>query len=116
MGDGKSERCLMLVELELDTCQDWHPCSSVPHLVVINLFYYLRVVTFIVRIVLSSFNIRLRDFIYILYEFFAMCEVYACVTKHGIRCPSPAGANQVSSGASIDFVEIYAYEKCSLFI
>ena len=28
MGDGKSERCLTLVELELDTCWDWHPCSS----------------------------------------------------------------------------------------
>ena len=28
MGDSKSERCLMLAELELDTCWDWHPCSS----------------------------------------------------------------------------------------
>ena len=28
MGDGKSERCVMLVELELDTCWDQHPCSS----------------------------------------------------------------------------------------
>ena len=28
MGDGKSERCLMLVELELDTCWDRHPCLS----------------------------------------------------------------------------------------
>ena len=28
MGDGKSERCLMLAELELDTCWDRHPCSS----------------------------------------------------------------------------------------
>ena len=28
MGDGKSERCLTLVELELDTCWDQHPCSS----------------------------------------------------------------------------------------
>ena len=27
-GDGKSKRCLMLVELELNTCQDWHPCLS----------------------------------------------------------------------------------------
>ena len=53
---------------------------------------------------------------YILNEFFVMCEVYACVTKHGTRCPSPAGVNQVSSGASIDFVEMYAYEKCLLFI
>ena len=52
----------------------------------------------------------------ILNEFFAICEVYARVTKHGVRCPSPAGANQVSSRAGIDFVEIYAYEKCSLFI
>ena len=52
----------------------------------------------------------------ILNEFFVMCEVYACVTKHGYRCPSPAGTNQVSDGADIDFVEIYAYEKCSLFI
>ena len=29
VGDGKSERCLMLAELELDTCWDRHPCSSV---------------------------------------------------------------------------------------
>ena len=29
VGDGKSERCLMLVELELDRCWDQHPCSSV---------------------------------------------------------------------------------------
>ena len=28
MGDGKSERCLMLAELELDTCWDRHPCLS----------------------------------------------------------------------------------------
>ena len=28
MGDGKSERCLTLAELELDTCWDQHPCSS----------------------------------------------------------------------------------------
>ena len=28
VGDGKSERCLMLAELELDTCWDWHPCLS----------------------------------------------------------------------------------------
>ena len=28
-GDGKSKRYLMLAELELDTCQDQHPCSSV---------------------------------------------------------------------------------------
>ena len=28
VGDGKSKRCLTLVELELDTCRDWHPCSS----------------------------------------------------------------------------------------
>ena len=27
-GDGKSKGCLMLAELELDTCQDWPPCSS----------------------------------------------------------------------------------------
>ena len=39
-----------------------------------------------------------------------------CVTKHSVQCLSPAGANQVSSRASIDFVEIYVYEKCSLFI
>ena len=30
MGDGKSERCLTLAELELDMCWDWHPCSSSP--------------------------------------------------------------------------------------
>ena len=41
--------------------------------------------TFIVRIVLSLLNIRLGDFIYILYEFFMMCEVYAHVTKHSTR-------------------------------
>ena len=28
MGDGKSEKCLILAELELDTCWDRHPCSS----------------------------------------------------------------------------------------
>ena len=28
MGECKSERCLTLAELELDTCWDWHPCSS----------------------------------------------------------------------------------------
>ena len=39
-----------------------------------------------------------------------------CVTKHGDQCLSPVGANQVSDGAGIDFVEMYAYEKCSLFI
>ena len=53
---------------------------------------------------------------YILNEFFVMCEVYACVTKNGIWCLSPAGTNQVSDGADIDFVEMYAYEKCLLFI
>ena len=29
VGARKSERCLMLAELELDTCWDQHPCSSV---------------------------------------------------------------------------------------
>ena len=38
------------------------------------------------------------------------------MTKHGDQCPSLVGANQVSSRAGIDFVEIYAYEKCLLFI
>ena len=62
----------------------------------------------------------------ILNKFFAMCEVYARVTKrgvrardvtkHGDRCPSPASANWVSDGAGIDFADVYAYEKCSLFI
>ena len=28
MGDGKSERCLTLVELELYTCWNQHPCLS----------------------------------------------------------------------------------------
>ena len=28
VGDGKSERCLTLAELELDMCWDRHPCSS----------------------------------------------------------------------------------------
>ena len=28
VSDGKSERCLMLAELELDTCWDQHPCLS----------------------------------------------------------------------------------------
>ena len=36
MGDGKSKRCLMLVELELDTCQDQHPCSSTGDAMVID--------------------------------------------------------------------------------
>ena len=53
---------------------------------------------------------------YMLNEFFVMYAIYAHVTKHGVRCPSPAGANQVSSGAGIDFIEMYAYEKCLLFI
>ena len=58
------------------------------------------------------------------------CEVYAHVTKHGTRirlhmwpvtkhgdqCLSPVGVNWVSDGAGIDFIEMYAYEKCSLFI
>ena len=52
----------------------------------------------------------------ILNKFLAICGIYACVIKHGVRCPSPVGANQISSGAGIDFVEIYAYEKCLLFI
>ena len=30
VGDGKSKGCLMLAELELDTCWDQHPCSSLP--------------------------------------------------------------------------------------
>ena len=41
--------------------------------------------TFIVRFILSLFNIRLRDSICILNEFFVICEVYACVTKHSAR-------------------------------
>ena len=53
---------------------------------------------------------------YILNEFFVMCEVYVHVTKHSVRCLSPAGANQVSDGANIDFIDMYGYEKCSLFI
>ena len=73
-----------------------------------------EVESFIVRFILSLFNIRLKNFVCILDEFFAMCEVYARVTKHGDRCPSPVGINQVSDWASIDFVEMYAYEKCSL--
>ena len=28
VGDGKSKGCLMLAELEFDTCWDWHPCLS----------------------------------------------------------------------------------------
>ena len=32
VGDGKSERCLTLAELELDTCWDRHPCSSAQHI------------------------------------------------------------------------------------
>ena len=52
----------------------------------------------------------------ILNKFLMICGIYACVTKHGIRCPSLAGTNQVSSGAGIDFIEIYVYEKVFLFI
>ena len=37
------------------------------------------------------------------------------VTKHGNWCPSLAGANQVSNGAGIDFIEMYVYEKYLLF-
>ena len=36
------------------------------------------------------------------------------VTKHGGICPSLAGVNWVSDGAGIDFVEMYAYQKCLL--
>ena len=32
VSDGKSKGCLMLVELELETCWDWHPCLSPSHL------------------------------------------------------------------------------------
>ena len=43
VGDGKSERCLMLAELELDTCWDRHPCSSsgatYKHRLGINIFW-----------------------------------------------------------------------------
>ena len=62
----------------------------------------------------------------ILNKFFAMCEVYARVTKrgvgvrdvtkHGDRCLSPASANWVRDGAGIDFADVYGCEKCSLFI
>ena len=52
----------------------------------------------------------------ILNEFFVMCEVCVCVTKHGDWCPSLAGVNQVSDWAGIDFIEMCVYEKCSLFI
>ena len=52
----------------------------------------------------------------ILNEFFTMYEVYACVTKHGDWCLSLAGANWVSDRAGINFIEIYAYERCSLFM
>ena len=52
----------------------------------------------------------------ILNESFAMCEIYAHVTKHSVQCSSPAGINQVNDGTSINFVEMYVYEKCSLFI
>ena len=38
------------------------------------------------------------------------------MTKHGGQCPSLVGANWVSDGASIDFIDVYAYEMCSLFI
>ena len=65
---------------------------------------------------MATRNIGLRNFVCILNEFFMMCEVYAHVTKHGDQCPSLVGTNQVSDRAGIDFVEMYAYEKCSLFI
>ena len=45
-----------------------------------------------------------------------MCEVYVHVTKHSNWCLSPAGTNQISDRANINFIEMYAYEKCSLFI
>ena len=38
------------------------------------------------------------------------------VTKHGDRCLSPMGINWVNDGDSINFVEVYAYQKCSLLI
>ena len=38
------------------------------------------------------------------------------VTKHSDQCPSLVGANWIRDGAGIDFIEMYAYEKCLLFI
>ena len=38
------------------------------------------------------------------------------VTKHSNWYLSPVGVNWVSNGAGIDFIEIYVYEKCLLFI
>ena len=38
------------------------------------------------------------------------------VTKHGNWCLSPVSTNQVNDGAGINFIEMYAYKKCSLFI
>ena len=81
-----------------------------------NIQCFLGLVSFIVRVVLFSFNIKLRNFVCILNKFFVICGIYVCVTKHGVWCLSPAGVNQVNSRAGINFVEIYAYEKCLLFI
>ena len=51
----------------------------------------------------------------ILNKFFVICGVHVCVTKHGYRCPSPAGANQVSSRAGIDFVEYMHYKSVRFY-
>ena len=38
------------------------------------------------------------------------------VTKHRDQCPSPTGINWVSHEVSIDFIEVYTYQKCFLLI
>ena len=62
------------------------------------------------------FQYNTQEFVCILNKFFMRCEVYAHVTKHGNQCPSPAPANWIRDGLGINFIEMYAYEKCSLFI
>ena len=51
----------------------------------------------------------------ILNKFFTMCEVYACVTKHGIRCLSPASVCWVNDRAGINFIEYMCYKSIRFY-
>ena len=64
----------------------------------------------------------------VLNEFLVIYGIYACVnksvlesvrtgcvTKHSYRCPSLAGANQVSSRAGIDFIEYMRYKSVRFY-
>ena len=73
------------------------------------------IVRFIVRIVFIFIQYKTQKILCVLNKFFAICGVYACVTKHGYRCPSPAGVYSVSDGAGIDFVEYMCYKSVRFY-